>query len=96
LGSIKIRLPIQYKPYDSILIFFLVDETVDLDKWMGCQPGGWAYGSRGCICHDSAVSSEGVGDYSNLYGEKCSTGDIIGVLVNLVDSSNPESNTVSF
>ena len=64
----------------------VVDETIELEKWMGGQPGGWSYGSRGCICHNSKVNEEGVGDYSQSYGEKFGVGDTIGVLVHLTSN----------
>lgn len=43
----------------------VVDDAVDMEDWLGKQPGGWMYGSNGTLCHSTDQDN---GPYNNKYG----------------------------
>lgn len=51
--------------YCDLVWVGVVDDTVDMEEWLGKQPGGWMYGSNGTLCHSTSQDN---GPYTNKYG----------------------------
>jgi hypothetical protein len=41
-------------------------EDINLNEWLGKQPGGWVFGSQGSLCHNTGINN---GPYTHSYGK---------------------------
>lgn len=51
--------------YCDLVWVGVVDDSVDMNEWLGKQSGGWMYGSNGTLCHSTSQDN---GPYTNKYG----------------------------
>ncbi|CAD7695084.1 unnamed protein product [Ostreobium quekettii] len=51
--------------YCDLVWVGVVDETVNMEEWLGKQSGGWMFGSNGSLCHATMQDN---GPYTQKYG----------------------------
>lgn len=56
---------IRIQQYCDLVWVGVVDESVNMEEWLGKQSGGWMFGSNGSLCHNTQQDN---GPYTQKYG----------------------------